>query len=236
MKPVVVVCLALILSSCASAPEPVRQPGQSGQNGRSAPAGPSERDAFMATVFESQQKKWIFLSNHRELSVGVRNDTITLFVRAIVWNDGDATLGVDRLNGQSIGDYSVLLIHIGEGTVRTAGRDMNVNLNPWPSVPGIRLQRQTSPNTTTTLQEVRGASGSINYVSGPGGKLIRTDEYAVPLSELDLERGAAISVAFHAFSPVPMFATSSVAGLERGNYYATQIPVGQYLPIKLQRE
>lgn len=239
MKLVAVLCGALILSSCASTPEYAATSESTVRpesvNARE-PVRQTARDAFVSAIFEPRQKSWVMLCDNRELSAGIRNDATTLFVRAIVWNDGDSTLGLEPSSRQPIGDLSTLLIHFGGGTVRTAGRDVNVSLNPWPQVSGIRVQQYRSEMATTTMQEVQGASGSIKYVPDAGGKLIRTDEYEVPLSALGLERGAAISVAFYALSAVPAFATSCSTGFERGNFYPPSIPVARYLSVTLQSE
>jgi hypothetical protein len=175
------------------------------------------------------------LCDNHELSVGIRNDATTLVARAIVWNDGDSTLGMGP-SSRPLGDLSTLEIHFGDGTVRPAGRDLSVGLNIWPDVPGIRLQRYRTETVTTTMQEVQGASGSIRYVPDAEGKLIRTDEYEVPLAGLDLEPGAAIRVTLYALSVVPAFATSCASGFERGIFYPPSIPIETYRPITLHNE
>jgi hypothetical protein len=190
----------------------------------------------MSALFEPREDNWIILCDSHELSAGMRNDATTLFVRAIVWNDGDAALGLEPARRQPIGDLSTLLIHFGNGTVRTAGRDVNVSLNPWPQAQGIRVQQYRSATSTTVLQEVEGASGSVRYAPDAAGKLIRTDEYEVPLSALGLERGAEVSVAFYAHSAAPAFATSCATGFERGNFYPPAIPVASYRSVTLQGE
>lgn len=192
------------------------------------------RDEFMAAVFASRQQGWIMLCDSAELSVGVRNDAESLFVDAIVWNDGTEKVGVEPSTHQRIGDYSVLQIHFGTGSSRAAGRDVNVILNPWPEVPGLRLSRYLAENVTTTMQVIAGAQGEIRYVPGGSARLIRIDRYKVPLSALGLKPGAAVSVAFYVFSPVPALVTSSVAGFERGSFYPSAIPIPKYAAIELR--
>jgi hypothetical protein len=219
MKPVTMLCVATLVSSCASAPQPVH---------------PDERDTFVTTVFEPSAGNWISLSDHPELRVGIRNDASTLFVRALVWNDGDDKLGVDAVNGSPIGDYPVLMLHFGNEPRRTAGRDVNVHLNQWPHLPGIRVTRYTSANMTTPLEPVKGASGSIQYLPGPAGRPVRSEVYAVPLSALGLEPGAEASIAFYVYSSSPTLVASTIPGFERGNYFPPAIPVARYQPIRLQ--
>jgi hypothetical protein len=241
-KLVAVSCAALVLASCASSPQPVGAPGSSGtpESARAPvrasgpePAKQTARDAFKASMFDAQRQSWTMLCDHDELSVGVRNDASSLFVRAAVWNDGNSALGVGPTSSQPLGDLSVLMIHFGNDTARTAGQDLDVILNPWPEVPGIRMQRRISAGVSTTMQEVEGASGSIRYVSVADGKSVRTDEYELPLRGLGLQRGIALSVAFYALSSAPAFATSCAAGLQRGNFYPPAVPVATFFPLKL---
>lgn len=243
MKLVVVPLSVLFVASCASSPEPggARQssatPGSGGAMVNSRvfdPAGPTSRDTFKVSIFGAQPQRWTMLCEHSELSVGVRNDATTLFVRAVVWSDDDDALGVEPASRQPLGDLSQLMIHFGSDNRRTAGRDLDISLNIWPQVQGVRLQRHISPGITSTLQEFLGASGSISYASDPDGKVIRTDAYELPLDGLDLQQGAAIGVSFYALSSVPAFATSCAAGLERGNFYPPSIPVATFLPLELQ--
>jgi hypothetical protein len=236
---VAVICSVMFLVSCASTTESTTT-HEAGARTDSAStpdtASQRARDTFMSATFESPQQRWTLLCDNPELSVGLRNDAATLFVRAIVWSDGDDSEGLEPSSRQPVGDHSTLMVHFGDSAVRTAGQDLNLILNPWPQLPGIRVSRYTSGTTTTALQEVPGASGSITYVPGPGGKAIRTDEYEVPLSPLGLGLGATIALAFYASSAVPAFMTSCAPGFERGNFYPTAIPVARYRRVTLQIE
>ena len=64
------------------------------------------------------QQQAIVLCDRPNLRVSLYNSNHSLYVQSILWNDGDASIGKTR-NGEEVGDYSVLMLHIGNSSSRT---------------------------------------------------------------------------------------------------------------------
>jgi hypothetical protein len=102
-------------------------------------------------AFGFPQPQAIVLCDEPELRVSSWNDTSHLYIQAILWKDGDDTIG-ESADGRPIGDWGVLSLDVDADGKATPQRDRDYNLNPWPSLPGLRYQVSVSEHAWTGLR------------------------------------------------------------------------------------
>lgn len=161
------------------------------------------------------------------------NDKEYLVVQAILWKDGDDKLG-ETSDGRKMGDSSSLLFDIENNQKRTPEIDRTYSLNPWPQKPGLRYTIPYKQMTSSSIQDDSKGHGSIRYISVSNERKVRVDTYAIPLSELTLEAGQTIGIAFLANSTVPKFTLNSIGYVGKGRpYYAFNLRPKNFEKISL---
>ena len=173
------------------------------------------------------------LCDRPDLRVSVYNSDHWLYVQAIVWEDGDSTLGKSS-RGKDIGDFSVLMLHLDDSAKRTPHVDRNYYLNPWPSQKGLYFTIILSEHATSTLKKDSENRGRLSYVSTSEGKRVRVDSYLLPLLELAKKPGDTINLSYYAYSPAPEYTIDSANSTRTGRYFNWNIPLSDYYKIVLQ--
>ncbi len=214
--------LAALLASCGSARE---QPPD-------APAPPAAAKETRGGAFGFPQSEAQVLRDDESLRVSAWNDSRHLIVQVFVWDDGDDSLG-ETPDGRPIGDRSYLRLDVdGDGAV-TPEVDRAYCLNPWPQRPGLRYQVLMSGGRATKFQHDSAGRGSIQYVDAGGGRLVRVDTYAIPLSEIGRRPGQTVRLAYWMTSPRPSLTLSSIATVLPRQDESMSLPVEQFAPVVL---
>jgi thiol-disulfide isomerase/thioredoxin len=177
-------------------------------------------------AFGFPQDKATVLCDTKDLRVSAWNDAAHLYVQAVVWGDGDDSLGETR-DGRKIGDYSTLLVDADADGKPTPKVDRNYTLNPWPTLPGLRYQVLVSETGSTGLQGDSKGRGSIHYAQTAAGK-VRVDSYVIPLAEIGRKPGDKIRFAYYASSPKPELTLNSIGFAPAGRYYSHSLPRDKY--------
>ena len=173
------------------------------------------------------------LCDRPELRLSVCNDDDYFMAQAILWTDGDASLGKTQ-GGRDIGDRSSLALEFGPPGEVLANVDRHYGLNPWPTSPGLHYQIVLERNASTVLKSDSKGRGAIRYVDLPDGKKVRVDTYLLPLAEIDKHPGDSFRFCYLGFSPVPDLTLNSV-GFESGSrYYLRDIPSSLYHQFVLE--
>jgi len=81
-------------------------------------------------AFGFPQKDARVLHDDKNLRFSVTNNSEYLIAQAVLWNDGDSSIG--KLDGKTIGDYSSMMFLSGSDKKRTADLDRNYSINPGP--------------------------------------------------------------------------------------------------------
>ena len=179
-------------------------------------------------AFGFPQKQARVLCDSPDLRFSVAANGEYLFAQAVVWNDGDASLGKTG-DGRDIGDWSNLGLELGERGKVTPKVERTYALNPWPALPGLRYQISVSENGWTGLQGDSKGRGSIQYLTQPDGKKVRVDSYLVPLEEIGKKGGDMIRLTYWGSSPEPALTVNSVGYDGRGRtYYNYNLPRDSY--------
>jgi hypothetical protein len=185
-------------------------------------------------AFGFPQKYAQVLCDRSDLRVSVYNSDSSLYVQAILWTDGDDTIGKQK-DGKKIGDYSSLMFHFSSKPQRLPQKDRNYLLNPWPSMTGLYFTIVLSEHSTTALRKDAEDRGYIRYISTSDGKRVRVDCYLIPFSDLGLTSNDSIGLCYYGYSPVPELTTNSTRAVGKGHYYSHQIPVSSYQFLSLQK-
>lgn len=182
--------------------------------------------------FGFPQGQAIVLCDRADLRVSVWNNREVLFVQAVLWNDGDDTLGETR-DGRTIGDNAALGLDVNADGRHTADVDRIYHLNPWPSRPGLRYQVAAPNGATTHFRHDSSGRGCISYLPTADGRRARVDTFVIPLAELGTAPGRALRLVYFTHSPVPSLRLDS-AGFQPGTtYYIKNVPLHLYQPIVL---
>jgi len=184
-------------------------------------------------TFGFPQKKAKVLCDSIELKFSVWSNAEYLCAQAVLWNDGDDSLGAAS-RGRQIGDWSALMLDVDADGQRTPNVDKTYNLNPWPHLPGLRYQIVLSARGWTGLKGDSQGRGSIQYVQTDSGKRIRIDTYLVPLSEIATKPSDKIRLCYWGSSQKPKLTVNSARYEHSGpTSYSYQIPHGEYHEIVL---
>ena len=181
--------------------------------------------------FPAEHAKTLFDTDQLRLQTWC--DKEVLVVQAILWKDGDDAKGETK-DGREIGDRSSLLLDLDFNREKTPKVDRNYSLAPWPSIPGLRysilLERGSSHLKADSI-----GRGAIRYFDLKDQKeSIRVDTYVIPFSELEIESGAKIGVAYMGNSTAPEFIVNSI-GFEpdREKYYSFMLPYRDFQELEL---
>jgi thiol-disulfide isomerase/thioredoxin len=194
-------------------------------------AADAPHDLKKQGAFAFPQDAATVLCDNKDLRVSAWNDAGHLYVQAIVWKDGDDSLG-ETEDGRKIGDHSDLLIDADADGKVTPNVDRVYALNPWPSRLGLHYQVRVSDSASTGLKGDSKGRGSINYVETPAGK-VRVDCFVIPLAEIDRKPGDKVRIAYYGSSPKPELTVNSIGFEKAGQYYSHSLPMDKYHEIKL---
>ncbi len=188
-------------------------------------------------AFGFPQAEATVLCDTPELRVSSFADGEHLYVQAILWTDGDATLG-ETADGREIGDRSSLLVDVDADSKITANEDRSFSLNAWPSIPGLYYQVQMGGNSSSGLKGDSRGRGAISYV-GEGAAKVRVDSFLIPLAELGTagrKPGDTIRIAYYGNSTAPELTVNSVGFAPADparKYYAHHLPQENFHEVKL---
>lgn len=176
--------------------------------------------------FPQQEAK--VLCDKSDLRFSIWNNAEYLFAQAVLWNDGDASLGVTEDN-RPIGDYSMLMLDLEAAGKVTPNLDRHYWLNPWPTMPGLYYQILLDERSSTTLAQDSRGRGAIRYLELSGRRKVRVDTYLIPLAEISRRVGDRIRLCYWGWSPKPELTVNS-AGYQsdRKPSYGFNIPRSQY--------
>lgn len=177
-------------------------------------------------VFGFPQNQATVLCDTQDLRVSVWNDAAYLFVQAVLWKDGDDTIG-ETDDGRKIGDTSSLEVDADADGKVTPKVDRCYSLNPWPSHPGLRYQVKLSANSSTPLQGDSKGRGNIAYIETVAGK-VRVDSYLIPLTEIGRKTGDKVRFAYYGDSPKPVLIVNSIGFKRKGDYSSYNLPHDKY--------
>ena len=179
-------------------------------------------------AFGFPRKLATVLWDRPDLRFSVWNNTQFIFAQAVLWNDNDSSLGKTEDN-REIGDCSVLALDLATNgkSVFNTGRDYA--LNPWPGEGGLHYQIENGRGGKTGLMDDSQGRGAVRYLNTPDGRLVRVDTFLIPLSEIPMQVGDRVRLAYWGFSPKPALTVNST-GYERPGkqYYSGNIPRSKY--------
>lgn len=167
-----------------------------------------------------------------ELRLSLVTDAEHLYVQAILWGDGDDTIGLTS-DGRDIGDNSSLILDVDADGARTANIDRTYSLNPWPSRPGLNYSICLGENSSSGLQGDSQGRGSINYVHTTDDEVVRVECFAIPLAEIGLEPDASIHLAYYAWSAEPSLTVNSIGFESQRRYYPHHLPQASFHEVTL---
>jgi thiol-disulfide isomerase/thioredoxin len=183
-------------------------------------------------AFAFPQAKAKVLCDKKELRLSVWNDAKYLYVQAILWTDGDDSLG-ETPDGRPIGDTSCLRLDVDADQKATPNVDRDYLLNPWPSFPGLRYSVVLGELASSYIKSDSKGRGAIRYLAAGKGKRVRVDSFAIPLAEIGKKPGDKIRLAYWGQSPKPALTVNSIGYMGRGTYYAHVLPRNMYHEITL---
>ena len=153
-------------------------------------------------LFGFPQGKATVVCDTKDLRVSAWNDSVYLYVQAVVWSDGDESLG-ETDDGREIGDNSMLILDVDSDGKTTPQVDRSYSLNPWPNLPGLRYQIQLGKGSTTPIKSDSKGRGVIHYAQTATGK-VRVDSYLIPLVEIGRKPGDTMKFLYRAKSQKPV--------------------------------
>jgi thiol-disulfide isomerase/thioredoxin len=174
------------------------------------------------------QKAAKVLCDQPGLRFSVWNNDEFLFAQAVLWSDGDASLGKTDDN-REIGDWADIMLDLDADGKATPQVDRVYSLNPWPGKEGLHYQICLGEGSTTGIQSDSKGRGVIRYVETSEGKKVRVDTYLIPMAEISRHVGDKIRICYWGYSPKPPLTVNS-AGYERAgkDYYSYHIPHSKY--------
>ena len=152
-------------------------------------------------LFGFPQDKATVVCDTKDLRVSAWNDSVYFYVQAVVWCDGDDSIG-ETEDGRKIGGNSMLLLDVDSNDKVTPNVDRAYLLNPWPSLPGLRYQIELGNSSTSFIKNDSKGRGVIRYAESPAGK-VRVDSYLIPIVEIGRKPGDRIKFLYRAESPNP---------------------------------
>ena len=197
--------------------------------------GPATQPASVADLkqdgaFAFPQKQAEVVCDNDDLRVSVWNDTKFFYLQAILWNDGDDTLG-ETSDGRKIGDGSSLFLDL-DGNEEVTGKvDRDYTLNPWPRLQGLYYSILISANSCTPLQRDSKGRGAIRYLEIAKDRRVRVDSIVLPLAELEKKPGDELRFAYSATSTKPEFTRCSLKDVKQMTGFGSK---KGYHKIKLQ--
>jgi thiol-disulfide isomerase/thioredoxin len=183
-------------------------------------------------AFGFPQRAAKVLCDQKDLRLSVWNDAKHLFVQAILWTDGDDSLG-ETSDGRAIGDTSCLRLDVDADQKATPNVDRDYCLNPWPSLPGLRYSVVLGERSSSYLKSDSRGRGAIRYLEAGNNKRVRVDSYAIPLAEIGKKPGAKIRLAYWGQSPRPAMSVNSIGYQGKGQYYSNVLPRSMFHEITL---
>jgi hypothetical protein len=180
-------------------------------------------------AFGFPQSKAETLCDSSELRFSVWSNSKYLCAQAILWEDGDDSLGTYK-DGRKIGDWSELMLDLDADGQLTPRVDGSYCLNPWPNLPGLRCQTVvSSKGVRTLLRDDSRGRGSIQYVQTYSEKRVRVDTYLIPLREIGQKLDKKIRICYWANSEKPKFTvTSADYEHSKPSFYARHVPHDKY--------
>ncbi len=160
-------------------------------------------------AFGFPQKDAKVLWNQPALRFSVWNNDQYLFAQAVLWTDGDASLGKTDGNEET-GDSSKLMLDLDANGEATPNVDRHYWLNRWPSMRGLHYQISLSARGRTGMKHDSQGRGAIRYVETSDGKRVRVDTYLIPLAEISKQVGDTIRLCYWGYSPKPPLTVSSI--------------------------
>jgi thiol-disulfide isomerase/thioredoxin len=182
-------------------------------------------------AFGFPQDQATVLCDNNDLRVSAWNDAAHLYVQAVVWNDGDDSIG-ETADGRKIGDNSNLEIDADADGKVTPNVDRSYSINPWPKRLGLHYQVKLGASSSTGLKGDSKGRGSINYVPAASGQ-VRVDCFVIPLAEIGRKPGAKVRFAYYASSPKPKLTLNSIGFERAGTYYPHHLPLDKYHELTL---
>jgi hypothetical protein len=183
-------------------------------------------------AFAFPQLKAKVLCDEKDLRLSVWNDAKYLYVQAVVWADGDDSLG-ETPDGRPIGDTSCLRLDVDADQKATPNVDRDYALNPWPSLAGLRYSVVLGESSSSYLKSDSKGRGAIRYLDAGKGKRVRVDSFAIPLAEIGKKTGAKIRLAYWGQSPKPALTLNSIGYKGKATYYSNSLPRNMYHEITL---
>ncbi len=190
------------------------------------------RDVKRDGAFAFPQARAQVLCDDKDLRLSAWNDAKYLYVQAVVWADGDNSLGETR-DGRPIGDTANLCLDVDADQKVTANVDRTYMLNPWPNLPGLRYSVLLGGGFSTHIKADSKGKGAIRYVDAGKGKRVRVDSFVIPLAEIKKKPGEKIRLAYWAQSPKPELTLNSIGYKGKGTYYPHVLPHKMYHEITL---
>jgi thiol-disulfide isomerase/thioredoxin len=186
-------------------------------------------------AFSFPQREAKVLCDRGGLRFSVWNNDEYLFAQAVLWEDGDASLGKTEDN-REIGDWSVIELDLDANGKPTPNVNRDYLLNPWPGQEGLHYQIILGDRSSTSIQSDSKGRGAIRYVEVSEGKKVRVDTYLISLRELSRRVGDRIRLCYWGFSPQPPLTVNST-DFEHGgkSYYPWSIPFAKYQEYILAR-
>lgn len=207
-----------------------------GASASSAVAADALMDLKQNGAFGFPQAKGKVLNDTKDLRVTYVNSAQHLYVQAIIWEDGDDSLGKLE-DGRQIGDSVTLVLDVDSDQKETPMVDRNYILNPWPESPGLRYDVVVNVGATTTLKNDSKGLGAIRYVSVGGNKKVRVDSIVIPLAEIGKKPGETMRFAYWARSPKPELWLNSV-GFEpkKARHWSYELPRSKFHEVNLAKQ
>lgn len=199
-----------------------------GSRAGAAPEALSFAELRTNGAFGFPQKDARILYDQPWLRFSVWNNSEYLFAQAVLWTDGDDSLGKTDDN-REIGDWSELMLDLNAAGKQTPNVDRNYMLNPWPELSGLRYDICLENDETTPILDDSKGRGAIRYVPTTQGRLVRVDSYLIPMAEISRKVGDKIRLCYWGESPKPELTVNS-AGYEPGqrSYPSYRVPLSKY--------
>ena len=199
-----------------------------GVNGAAVGAEPpaASLDALQDGVLGFPGAQAVVLCDTPTLRVGAASDAEHLYVQAILFEDGDDSVG-EAEDGRAIGDWSVLCVDADGDGKATGDVDRNYTLNPWPVLPGLHYSIVFDERGSSGLLADSKGRGAISYVPVEGdaaGRRVRVDSYLIPLAEIGRKPGETVRLAYWGSSAKPAATVNSVGFTREGKYYSFHLP------------
>lgn len=190
-------------------------------------------EAERSSLSTFPQSEATVLCDTSSLRFSVWSNREHLCAQAVLWEDDSAEVAKNE-KGQSIGDWSNLLISAGAHGVVTPNVDRTYSLDPWPSMTGLHYQVKLGRGASTTLKSDSAGRGAIRYETAPNGKKFRVDTFVIPLAEIGKKTGDRVSLAYWGKSAAPELTVNSTGFVASTNpYYSHVVPLAQYHEVVL---